>query len=50
MKDVKIPTRDSYHDALIEELKDSEMAAGNIEREAFTTWDQGMSFYQESDR
>jgi DNA-binding phage protein len=31
MKDVKMPTSDSYHDALIEDLKDNERAAGNIE-------------------
>jgi DNA-binding phage protein len=31
MKEVKMPTSDSYVDALIEELKDPEMAAGNIE-------------------
>ena len=31
MKEVKMPTSDSYLDALIEELKDPEMAAGNIE-------------------
>ena len=31
MKDVKIPTSDSYLDALIESLKDPERAAGNIE-------------------
>jgi DNA-binding phage protein len=31
MKDVKMPTSDSYLDALIEELKDPENAAINIE-------------------
>jgi DNA-binding phage protein len=31
MKEVKMPTSDSYLDALIEELKDPEMAAGSIE-------------------
>ncbi|MEW6494688.1 MAG: transcriptional regulator [Cyanobacteriota bacterium] len=31
MKNVKMPTSDSYHDALIESLKDPERAAGNIE-------------------
>ncbi len=30
MKEVKMPTSDSYLDALIEELKDPEMAAGSI--------------------
>ena len=31
MKDVKMPTSDSYLDALLEELKDPERAASNIE-------------------
>ena len=31
MKEVKMPTSDSYLDALIEELKDPEMGAGSIE-------------------
>ena len=31
MKEVKMPTSDSYLDALIEELKDPERAAGSIE-------------------
>jgi DNA-binding phage protein len=31
MKEVKMPTSDSYLDTLIEELKDPEMAAGSIE-------------------
>jgi DNA-binding phage protein len=31
MKNVKMPTSDSWHDALIEELKDPLRAAGNIE-------------------
>jgi DNA-binding phage protein len=31
MKNVKMPTSDSWHDALIESLKDPERAAGNIE-------------------
>ncbi len=31
MKEVRMPTSDSYLDALIEELKDPEMAAGSIE-------------------
>lgn len=31
MEEVKMPTSDSYLDALIEELKDPEMAAGSIE-------------------
>lgn len=31
MKNVKMPTSDSYLDALIESLKDPERAAGNIE-------------------
>ncbi|GAB4189707.1 MAG: hypothetical protein Fur006_31230 [Coleofasciculaceae cyanobacterium] len=31
MKEVKMPTSDSYLDALLEELKDPERAAGSIE-------------------
>jgi DNA-binding phage protein len=31
MKNVKMPTSDSWHDALIESLKDPERAAGDIE-------------------
>jgi DNA-binding phage protein len=31
MKEVKMPTSDSYLDALIEELKDPERAAGSLE-------------------
>ena len=31
MKDVKMPTSDSYHDYLIESLKNAEEAAGYIE-------------------
>jgi DNA-binding phage protein len=31
MKNVKMPTSDSWHDALIESLKNPERAAGNIE-------------------
>ena len=31
MKNVKMPTGDSWHDALIESLKNPERAAGNIE-------------------